>query len=226
MKKRMTCVATIVTLALLVWVLGAGATFASGGPTPGKSHFHYAGKGANASWSTCPAGPIVPNEVCTDTYISVAEEVYREDGTRFPNKTLSLYEYRYTVDDQGNWIFVSETSGNGDASLGIDKKLTSASASATVPLTICTADEDWNYTCVDGGQAMVSASWIGAGDLEKSHGNYHSSSTGFTLNSHWKGTYRNATASAQVNGDDLGTALYGSLFESKSGDIWIYHDGS
>ena len=223
MKKRMMWVKMIVVLALLVVMLGAGTTSAGGGPTPGKSHFHYAGKGASAEWSSCFYEP-VPNEVCTNTYISVAEEMYREDGTRFPNKALSLYEYRYTVDEQGNWIFVSETSGVGDASLTIDKKLARASASATVPLTICTADAEWNYTCVDGGQATVNASWIGVGDLEKSHGNYHSSSTGFTLNSHWKGTYRNATASGQVNGVDLGTALYGSLFESKSGDIWIYHD--
>jgi len=224
MKKRVTFIATILTLALLVGVLGAGTTFAGGGPTPGKSHFHYAGKGASAAWTTCPSGP-VPNEVCAETYISAAEEAYREDGTRFPSKALSLYEYRYMVDDQGNWIFVSETSGYGDASLTIDKKLAGASASATVPLTVCTADADWNYTCVDGGLATVSASWTGAGALEKSHGNYHQSAAGFTLNSHWKGTYRNATASAQVNGGDLDGLLYASLYESKSGDIWIYHNG-
>jgi hypothetical protein len=217
--------ATIVMMALLVWALGGGTTLAGGDPTPGKFHFHYAGTGASAGWTTCPSGP-VPTEVCTETYISVAEEAYREDGTRFPSKTLSLYEYRYTVDDQGNWIFVSDTSGMGDASLTIAKKLNGASASATVPLTICTADAEWNYTCVDGGQATVSVSWTGLGDLEKSHGNYHQSSTGFTLNSHWKGTSRNAAASGQVNGVDLGTALYGTLSESKSGDIWIYHDGS
>ena len=161
MKKRVTFIATIVTLALLVGVLGAGTTFAGGGPTPGKSHFHYAGKGASVGWTTCPSGP-VPNEVCTETYISAAEEMYREDGTRFPSATLSLYEYRYMVDDQGNWIFVSDTSGYAAASLSIDKKLARASASATVPLTICTADENGNYLCVDGGQATVSASWTGA----------------------------------------------------------------
>jgi len=223
MKKRTTLIAAIVMMALLVGVLGAGTTLAGGGPTPGKSHFHYAGQGASAGWTDCPSGPAL-NEVCTDTYISAAEEMYREDGTRFPSKTLSLYEYRYTADDQGNWVFVSETSGYGPASLTVAKKLASASASATVPLTICTADEEWTYTCVDGGTATVSASWAAAGDLERSHGNYHNFGFGFVLNSHWKGSNRNATATGLVDGADLGPSLYAGLNESKSGDIWIYHD--
>jgi hypothetical protein len=225
LNKRIMCIATIVTIALLVWVPGAGTALAGGGPTSGTYHVHYAGKSANAGWSTCPDGPAGPDEVCTDTYISVAQEMYREDGTRFPSKTLSLYEVRYMVDDQGNWISVSDTSGYGDASLTINKKLTSASASATVPLTICTVDGDGNYTCVEGGSVMVSGLWTGVGDLERSHGVYHNLSTGFTLNSHWKATYRNATATGQVNGVDLGTSLYAALNDSKSGDVWIYHGG-
>ena len=93
MKKRMTFIAAIAVMALLVGVLGAGTTLAGGGPTPGKQHFHYAGQSASAGWTDCPSGPAL-NEVCTETYISAAEEMYREDGTKLPSKTLSLYQYR------------------------------------------------------------------------------------------------------------------------------------
>jgi len=61
------------------------------------------------------------------------------------------------------------------------------------------------------------------GDLEKSHGTYHSVSKGFTYNSHFKGAWRNATAIGQVNGSDLGTLFWGSLYDSRWKDVYISH---
>lgn len=194
--------------------LAAGQTF----------HFSFAGKGADAGWTTCPFEPAA-NVVCTDTFISVAEQVFKEDGTRFPSTTLFLYQYSYKFDRKGNFIFLSDSFGFGDATLSINKQLTSASASATVPLTTCTVDRRGNYTCKDNGTATVSASWTGQGDLVRSNGNYHVVSKGFTYNSHFKGAFRYATASGQVNDSDFGTSFYASIFDSKWSDVFVCHGG-
>lgn len=185
-------------------------------------HYSFAGKGADASWTTCPFEP-VPNVVCTDTYISVAEQVYKEDGTKFPSTTLSLYQFSYKFDRKGNYIFASDSCGFGDATLSVGKQLKSASASATVPITTCTVDRRGNWTCRDNGTATVSASWIGWGDLVRSSGNYHNVSKGYTYNSHSQGMYRDATASGQVNVSDFGTPWWASIYDSKWTDVYICH---
>jgi hypothetical protein len=105
----------------------------------------------------------------------------------------------------------------------IDKKLTSASASATVPLTLCTVDRRGNYTCEESGTAGVAASWTGQGDLVRSRGNYHSVSSGFKYHSRWSGSSRSAVASGQIDGADLGTSLWASMYDSTSSDVYISH---
>ena len=178
-------------------------------PTPALAtgqafHYSYVGKGADAAWTTCPFQP-EPNTVCTDTWISVGEEVYTEDGTKFPRSALFLYQSSYKFDRKGNWIFVSETYGSGEATLSVSRQLMDASASATLALTACIADRRGNYTCQDGGSATVSATWTGQGDLTRSNYNYRVVSKGFTYVGHSRGAYRDATASAQVNGSDVGS---------------------
>ena len=178
--------------------------------------------GADAGWSSCPEMP-APNQVCSDTYIYAADVVYRQDGSKFPSKTLSFNQYKYTCDDQCNYIYLSSTYGTGDAALNIDKKLKNASASATVPLVTCTVDADWNETCVDAGTAVVNASWIGQGNLEKSKSTYQYSSSGFTYKGMFRGSWRFAAATAQVNGANLGAAYWANLFDTRSHDMYISH---
>lgn len=219
MRKRTTLALMLaLTMALSVLALGSEPSLAAGQ----TFHFSYSGKGADAFWTTCPFEPIA-NVVCTDTWISVADQVYKEDGTRFPSTTLFFDQFSYKFGRKGNFIFVSESYGFGDANLSINKQLTSASASATVPLAICTVDRRGNWTCKDNGIATVSASWTGQGDLVRSGGNYHTVSKGSTYNSHFKGAYRYATASGQVNGSDLGTSFWASIFDSRWSDVFVCH---
>jgi hypothetical protein len=219
MKKRLSLVAVLgVMVLILATVLAPGPAVAAGQ----TFHYSFAGEGADAGWTTCPFEP-VPNVVCTDTYISVAEQVYKEDGTKFPSTTLSLYQFSYKFDRKGNYIFVSDSYGFGDATLSVGRQLKSASASATVPITTCTVDRRGNWTCRDNGTVTVSASWTGWGDLVRSNGNYHTVSKGFTYNSHFQGMYRDATASGQVNGSNLGTPWWASIYDSKWSDAHICH---
>ena len=220
MKKR--TILTIV-LALVTVFLGFGPGARPVVAADQVYHFRFAGKGADAGWTNCPSGPSV-GVVCTDTYIYGAEQVYREDGTKFPSTTLGLYQYSYSLDRKGNWVSISDAYGSGEATFSIDKKLTSASASATVPLTSCTVDRRGNYTCKEGSAAVIAVSWTGQGDLGRSKGNYHSVSTGFKYHSRWSGSYRSAMASGQVNGTDLGASQWASMYDSTSSDVYITHE--
>lgn len=207
---------------LMVAIVALGLYPAPALATGQAFHYSYVGKGADAAWTTCPFQP-GPNVVCTDTWISVGEEVYTQDRTKFPSSTLFFYQSSYKFDRKGNWIFVSEQYGFGEATLSVSKQLTDASAGATVALTTCTADRRGNYSCQDGGSAIISAAWTGQGDIVRSNYNYRVVSKGFSYVGHSRGTYRDATASAQVNGGDVGSGLYGSIFESRWKDIYITH---
>jgi hypothetical protein len=144
MKSRL-ILALVLALAVTVAGTGTASTVVAGR----AFHYSFVGKGDDAAWSTCPFGPTA-GAVCTDTCVSAAEQVYKEDGTKFPSTWLSFYQYSYKLDRRGNWVFISDTYGSGEATLSIDKKLTGASANASVPVTICTVDRRGNYTCEDG----------------------------------------------------------------------------
>ena len=217
MLRRLLVLAVVLSLVLALIptpVLAAGQTF----------HFRFARKGAEGGWTNCPTQP-APGVVCTDTFLFVAEEVLKEDGSSFQGTTLFIDQFSYKFDRKGNFIFVSETFGFGEAILGVDQQLTSASASATIPLTICTVDRKGNFTCADSGTASVNASWIGTGDLVRVHDNFHVVSKGFTINSHFNGKFRDASASAQVNGNDVGAQFFATILEVRTGDVFVCHGG-
>jgi hypothetical protein len=217
--------ALVALAALLVPVLPVGA--ATGPGDGGSYHFSASGKGAEAVWSTAPAdGQLVTNVVYTDTYVFAAEQAVKQDGTVYADKFLFVDQISYMVDQRGSWILVSETfgsAGGGDVSLAVDRQLTSASASASVALAICTVDRHDNYSCVDAGIGSVVASWVGQGDLLRQSGIFHLGSTGFTENSQFRGSFRNASAEASLNGGSLGASLYADIFSSSSRDIFICH---
>ena len=52
----------------------------------------------------------------------------------------------------------------------------------------------------------LSASWTGVGDLVRSNSNSHTISKGYKYNSHYSGTYRDATA--QVSGMEPGVQYW------------------
>lgn len=217
--------ALVALAALLVPVLPVAA--ATGPGDGGSYRFSATGKGAEAVWSTAPAdGSLVTNVVYTDTYVFAADQAVKQDGTVYSDKFLFVDQVSYKIDQRGEWIFVSETfgyAGGGDMSLTINRQLTSASASATVALQTCTVDRRDSYTCVDAGIGSVVASWVGQGDLVRQSGTFHSGSAGFTQNSQFRGSLRNASADGSLNGSSLGAALFADIFSSSTRDVFICH---
>jgi hypothetical protein len=187
-----------------------------------QERFSVAGPGAEALFSTCPGIPPI-GQVCTDTYILAADQVTKAGGIKSSGATLFYDAFSYTCDPT-SCAMVSDTGGFGLASLSIDSKLTKASAAATVPVTTCVPDGSGGITCADAGFATVSASWTGVGDLQRQVVNAHYFSRTFSEKLHFNGSIRYASASATVNGHDLGVSDFlGDMFNIKQTDISICH---
>jgi len=110
--------------------------------------------------------------------------------------------------------------GWGEANLSIDRKLSSATADATLQMSTCTVDRRSNYKCQES-TLPVSVTWNGVGDLVRSSGSWHTVSKGYTYNSHFSGTHRDATA--QVSGLEAGTFTWASIYNSRSMDVSASH---
>ena len=206
--------ATVAIGAVLATPLVASATI--------QSRFSVSGPGAEALFSTCPGIPPI-GQVCTDTYILAAAQVTKSGGIKSSGTTLLIDAFSYTC-DLTTCTMVSDTSGFGPASFSIDSKLTKASATATVPVTTCAPDGSGGITCADAGFATVSVSWSGVGDLQRQISNLHYFSRTFSEKLHFNGSIRYASASATVNGRDLGVSGFlGDMFNIKQTDISICH---
>jgi hypothetical protein len=156
--------------------------------------------------------------VCTSIRIAVAEQNTKDGGGKSSGTTLSIDELSYGMDSSGAFLFFSDTAGFGLASLLVDSRLTSASSTASFPVVTCYADG----TCVDG-TVTVSASWIGQGDVQHDVTNFHFSKGPLSGNSHFNGLTRSASATATVNGSDLGASVFADMFNAKSGLVYICH---
>ncbi len=183
-------------------------------------HYSSSGKGAEAYFTTCYDMP-KPGTLCTDTGVYVGEFVFKEDGTKYPSTTMSFYQTKYKYDQRGNWIWVSDTWGYGDATLSIDNKLTFATASGNLQLTTCTPGRRGEINCTDTGMKEISASWSGIGDLVRSKSNSHTISKGYNYSSHSSGSYRDA--SAQVSGLEPGVQYWASIYDNRWMEVYISH---
>ena len=212
----------LITLMLTLLVIAFGVSPRTALAADNTWHYGSSGKGAEAYFTTCYDWP-GPNKVCTDTGVWVGEFVYKEDGTKYPSTTISFYQTQYKYDRKGNWIWISDTWGYGEATFTIDNKLTSATASGDMLLTTCTPGRRGEVNCTEGGTITLSASWTGAGDLVRSNSNSRTISKGYKYNSHYSGTYRDA--SAQVSGMEPGVQYWATLYNIKWMDVYISHGG-
>jgi hypothetical protein len=214
-------------VAISLWLVFAATAAASGTAV----QFSATGPGAEALFSTFPAsGNPVPGTVYTDTYVTASSTTTGIGNGKSLDQVLFLDEFSYKFDTNLNFIPVADTNGYADGpavTLSIPQRLTSASASATVPLTTCALDTNGNpTTCNSAVQTAVSASWTGQGSLlnENSHSLFHTKGT--TVVSRFRGSMRNATASLAVGGTSIAAPLvYADIFDSTQKTTCISHTG-
>lgn len=224
----------LVVLAMLVVSVApvAADTGVPGGPS---YHLRTWGLGADATWSTFPAdGVAVPGFVYTDTWVTVTEQGGRDDGMVFHDTVLWFDQLSYKFDRRGSYIPLPGIRAGASGSavdMSVDKRLTSASVTATIQLTnICwdrlgSGAATWyeEYAC-GYGVGSVSASWIGQGNLVKQSENTTDVTKVYTRTTKGTFTYRDATVSGSWNGVGIvGHQVEAKILDSTLRDTFTCH---
>lgn len=206
-------IALYLVLFALVALAGGSSTAAA---APGQTtQFRFNGSFAEAVWETQ-----TPTSI-TDTFVFVQKS---KQGAAL----LFLDVFTANFDANGNFTGATDVSGEADSgvSFSVSGMLSSATASATVPVTSCTYDADFNLIgCVDAGTIDVSADWTGEGPISRGTFTNNFRVDGFHEVDHFTGTDRQATATATVDGTSLGTGdlLFADLGTAVSGSVIICH---
>jgi hypothetical protein len=207
---------SLVVMLTVVAVLAAAAPALAAG---GSFHFSSKGLGAEGGWTaTTGTGT---NTVYTDTYIYTSLDSFTEGGQTYSEPSIFVDIFSYKFDRRGNFVFVSERFGfasGSDVALSVDSKLRSASVSATVAFDLC--DE---RSCAPDGTSQVDASWTGTGAIVKVNDNFKVSSKGFTETGHFRGSFRNANATASVDGVSAGDQWFADIFNVSFRDVFVCH---
>lgn len=160
-----------------------------------KTIERHNGASASASWDE------VNGDITTSTSLSVNEA---DDGT-------NIY-FEICTSGPDYWSWKSGSMFTQDDVLSIDKKLNSASLS-DVPIEVY----DWNTGAME--TLTVKADWVGKGTISKGSSSYSSKNGDYVWKSSDSSSYRDASATASVNGLDLGASSYASLSNFKSASI-------
>ncbi|MBW6517345.1 MAG: hypothetical protein K0A89_02435 [ANME-2 cluster archaeon] len=157
------------------------------------------GMAAYASWSE------YANGVYTDKFIQVLET---DDGT-----DISVYIWTYD-EKTGEWSGRSGYMFTRDDVFTMDKKLGSAILS---PVNI--ELYDWNTDTVE--TITLAAQWTGEGDVMKSSSKSISKYDDFMSKYSDNSMYREATVTASINDEDLGTSDFSELIKFKSVSMYM-----
>jgi hypothetical protein len=204
----------LLVLSALV-ALGGGSSTAAAAPAE-TFHFQFNGSFAEALWETQTSSSF------TDTFVFAQKD-------KRGNALLFLDEFTENFDSNGNFTGATDVFGEADSgvSFSVAGQLSSATASATVPVTSCSYDADFNLIgCSDAGTVDVSANWTGEGPIARGTFNQNFHQDGFHEVDHFTGTDRQATATATVDGTSLGTGdlLFADLGTAVSGTVIICHN--
>jgi hypothetical protein len=195
------------------FTLGGGSSTAAAAPA---QTLHFNGSFAQALWETQTSSSI------TETFVFAQSD---RNGAAF----LFLDQFTENFDSNGNFTGATDVFGEADSGVSFSSShsLATATASATVPVTSCSYDADFNLIgCSDAGTIDVSASWTGEGPIARGTFNQNFHQDGFHEVDHFTGSDRQATATATVGGTSLGTGdlLFAELGTAVSGTVIVCHN--
>ena len=186
--------------ALIGLAVTACTVLAFAGPASAASghvmRFSFHGTFADAFWFTSSATTF------TATSVNVSQSMQGSE--------LFVDNFTGNVDANGNFTGGTDTSADVTSgfSFAIDKaQLTSGSTTGSgLPATTCTVDANFNFINCSATTIDVTVAWTGQGPIGRSVANDHFKSTGFSVNDHFNGTDRAATAAGTVAGSTVGTS--------------------
>jgi len=139
-----------------------------------------------------------------------------------------LFVDQFTGNTDANGNFTGGTDTSADVTSGFSfvtsKSLTSASTSGSgLPATTCTVDANFNLIDCHATTIDVNTSWTGQGTISRGVANDHFKSAGFSVNDHFNGTDRAATATGTVGGLTLSASelQFADLGTTNSGTITV-----
>lgn len=220
-------IAVAVVLGTVLAALGAAPASASPDARTFVFQVRFQGLVASATWTTCPAPRV--GDVCTDTIVMAFDATTREKAGSGPQirstgpvlRTLT-FVYRVVGGEIGTVPIAEWFGRTEDALVTGTPRLTRATASGTVPISVCTVfDPSSGISCP--GSLAVDVTWTGSGELTRvaehvvNHGGVR------TENLWTRGWERTATASGRVGTLPLGTLLDASLARIDQGETVVQH---
>ncbi|HZG93379.1 MAG TPA: hypothetical protein VEZ46_01590 [Mycobacteriales bacterium] len=219
----LTAAATVVPLAAPA---NAGATVVS---------FDFAGRLAEAAWTTCPAPAV--GDICTDTVLITSDSALRERNTAegFSERTSSdrvvLRQFVYEVVEDPEFGGLTTRpvlelfGGTTDATVTIQPRLRTATATAAVPMSVCWSPDDAVCAALEGTVIDVAAHWQADGELQRidqreTFGDRTTRYRGYT-----QGWERRASATATLDGVPVPGVLvaeYTVLTSVRQGELQVY----
>ena len=220
-------IAVAVVLGTVLATLGAAPASASPDARTFVFQVRFQGLVASATWTTCPTPRV--GAICRDTIVLAFDATTREKAGSGPQirsqgpvlRTLT-FVYRVVGGEIGT-VPVAEWFGRTeDALVSGTPRLTRATASGTVPISVCTVfDPSSGVACPR--NLAVDLTWTGTGELTRvaehtvSHGGVR------TENVWTRGWERPASAAGQVGTRPLGTLLDASLARVDQGETVVQH---
>lgn len=187
----------------------------------------FAGRLAIASWTTCPDPR--PNQRCIDTEVIASDSSFKEKGFgRSAGPRVIYRQFRYVVNADG--VSSRETGetfgGTDDAAVAVQPRLRYASATAEVPVEVCTFDRGGDLICAPDTVA-VHIEWAGAGDLRRLDERTVYPAPGVLYKSYTKGWTRTATATGTLDGGPIPGVLTPGfppeLTAARQGEMTVCH---
>jgi hypothetical protein len=201
--RRISGLLPLLLSSLLVFVFSTATPVLAASGT--SAHFTFHGLTAFAEFDTnSPDG-------CVETFVYV-------DGTQ-GHKSTEADVFVGQFDNCTQTLLLSAFGSASNPHFQVDKKLGSASLSATIPVT----DEVSGTTL----NVSVSVTWTALDALMQENGTFHFHSKGFIDNSHFNAAFRDANASGTVSNGTTNytpaSADYAQIASMKTGDVSITH---
>ena len=185
---------------------------------------HFKGHGAQALLTDCTLG-LPDGAECLAVDVFVSDERYQERGTKWPLELMDVVVYDVVIDSAAPDGFVAIPAAIGfttEVDLVVARDLSSASASADVPLVLCELDAEGDPVCEDpGGSMSIEVAWTATGKRQTTTFRDRGTDGSIAFAFRAVDVFRTATASGVVDGQPLPTIplFPPALFSTNNGVV-------
>jgi hypothetical protein len=204
----------MLALALMLGMLGAALpAHAAGAMT---SHFSFRGQFAEAFFSSLDASGCVATSV--DVF-AVDGRIKMEGSPKAMTSSASMLISQFDTCTETLLLAADGFTELAADAFQIDQKITAARLNTTI--------EVFDFVSGTSFPVDVSVSWTGAGNTSSERHHDQIKAPGFTVNSRFSGTFRDATAAGTVSDGTtnftLEPAVFADMRSVTSGDVVIIH---